>query len=180
MHACMHCILSSLLVFYCLWYLHGRDGTFENKRAFALRPCVATKAPNVNMHATCSCTRLACSILQGFIAKFLEEPLYVTYPMHLFYTISYVTILCLDGNASNLWTTQHACNTEKHKMFLESVGIVIKGSVHNAPFSSVTSAPNITSLQQRSPISVRVEWSQPSEGATVTGYVVHYSDGDTA
>ena len=26
---------------------------------------------------------------------------------------------------------------------------------------------------------MRVEWSQPSGGATVTGYVVHYSDGDT-
>ena len=24
---------------------------------------------------------------------------------------------------------------------------------------------------------MRVEWSQPSGGATVTGYVVHYSDG---
>ena len=45
--------------------------------------------------------------------------------------------------------------------------------------SPVSSAPTITSLEQISATAVRVEWSQPSEGATVTGYVVHYSDGDT-
>ena len=44
---------------------------------------------------------------------------------------------------------------------------------------SVASAPIITSLEQISPTAVRVEWSQPSEGATVTGYVVHYSDGSS-
>ena len=44
---------------------------------------------------------------------------------------------------------------------------------------SVASAPTITSLEQISTTAVRVEWSQPSGGATVTGYVVHYSDGDT-
>ena len=43
----------------------------------------------------------------------------------------------------------------------------------------VASDPVITSLNQTSATSVRVEWSQPSGGATVTGYVVHYSDGDT-
>ena len=42
----------------------------------------------------------------------------------------------------------------------------------------VTSTPTITSLEQISATAVRVEWSQPSEGATVTGYIVHYSDGD--
>ena len=26
---------------------------------------------------------------------------------------------------------------------------------------------------------MRVEWSQPSGGAAITGYVIHYSDGDT-
>ena len=39
--------------------------------------------------------------------------------------------------------------------------------------------PVITSLNKAYSTSVRVEWSQPSGGATVTGYVVHYSDGDT-
>ena len=39
--------------------------------------------------------------------------------------------------------------------------------------------PVIRLLKQTSSSSVRVEWSQPSGGATVTGYVVHYSDGDT-
>ena len=43
----------------------------------------------------------------------------------------------------------------------------------------VASAPSIISLEQISSTAVRVEWSQPSEGATVTDYVVHYSDGDT-
>ena len=44
---------------------------------------------------------------------------------------------------------------------------------------TVASDPVITSLNQTSSTSVRVEWSQPPGGATVTGYVVHYSDGDT-
>ena len=35
------------------------------------------------------------------------------------------------------------------------------------------------SLVKLSATAVRVEWSQPSGGATVTGYVVHYSDGST-
>ena len=43
----------------------------------------------------------------------------------------------------------------------------------------VASTPIITSLEQISATAVRVEWSQPSGGATVTGYVVHYSAGDT-
>ena len=45
--------------------------------------------------------------------------------------------------------------------------------------AAVASDPVITSLESISSSSVRVEWSQPSRGATVTGYVVHYSDGDT-
>ena len=45
--------------------------------------------------------------------------------------------------------------------------------------AAIASDPVITSLNQTSSTSVRVEWSQPSGGATVTGYVVHYSDGDT-
>ena len=44
---------------------------------------------------------------------------------------------------------------------------------------TVATDPVITSLNQTSATLVRVEWSQPSGGATVTGYVVHYSDGDT-
>ena len=35
------------------------------------------------------------------------------------------------------------------------------------------------SLVQVSATAVRVEWSQPSGGASVTGYVLHYSDGST-
>ena len=45
--------------------------------------------------------------------------------------------------------------------------------------AAVASDPVIISLNQTSSSSVRVEWSQPSGGATVTGYVVYYSDGDT-
>ena len=37
--------------------------------------------------------------------------------------------------------------------------------------------PTLTSLKQISPTTVRVTWSPPSEGATVTGYVVHYIGG---
>ena len=46
-------------------------------------------------------------------------------------------------------------------------------------FYAVSSSPILDSARQTSSTSVRVEWSQPSGGATVTGYVVHYSDGDT-
>ena len=45
--------------------------------------------------------------------------------------------------------------------------------------AAVASDPVITSLNNTSSTSVRVEWSQSSGGATATGYVVHYSDGDT-
>ena len=34
--------------------------------------------------------------------------------------------------------------------------------------------PTLTSLDQISPTTVRVTWSPPSGGATVTGYAVHY------
>ena len=44
---------------------------------------------------------------------------------------------------------------------------------------SVASTPTIRTLEQLSPTAVRVEWGQPSGGATVTGYVLHYSDGIT-
>ena len=37
--------------------------------------------------------------------------------------------------------------------------------------------PTLTSLDQISPTTVRVTWSPPSGGATVTGYVVHYIGG---
>ena len=43
----------------------------------------------------------------------------------------------------------------------------------------MASNPIIISVKQTSATSVMVEWSQPSGGATVTGYVVHYSDGVT-
>ena len=43
------------------------------------------------------------------------------------------------------------------------------------PHSPVTTDPNIVSLVQVSGTAVRVEWSQPSGGASVTGYTVHYS-----
>ena len=42
---------------------------------------------------------------------------------------------------------------------------------------SVARSPNLLLVVQTSATSVIVEWSQPSGGATVTGYVVHYSDG---
>ena len=53
--------------------------------------------------------------------------------------------------------------------------------VHTVVFisDSVAPAPIITSLQQLSPTVVRVKWSKPSGGASVTGYVVHYFDGTT-
>ena len=51
--------------------------------------------------------------------------------------------------------------------------------MHILYIPTVASAPTIISLEQISAIAVRMEWSQPSEGATVTGYVVHYTDGDT-
>ena len=38
----------------------------------------------------------------------------------------------------------------------------------------VTGIPTLTSLDQRSSTTVRVSWTPPSGGATVTGYVVHY------
>ena len=47
------------------------------------------------------------------------------------------------------------------------------------PFSVVASDPLLISLTQTSATSVTVEWSQPSGGATVTGYVVHYRYGAT-
>ena len=40
--------------------------------------------------------------------------------------------------------------------------------------SLVAGSPTLMSLEQTSPDSVRVIWSPPSAGATVTGYVVHY------
>ena len=41
----------------------------------------------------------------------------------------------------------------------------------------VASNPVLLLVTQTSATSVIVEWSQPSGGATVTGYVVHYIDG---
>ena len=41
--------------------------------------------------------------------------------------------------------------------------------------SPVASDPTIVSLVQVSATAVRVGWSQPSRGATVTGYNIHYS-----
>ena len=43
----------------------------------------------------------------------------------------------------------------------------------------VASSPTLLLVAPTSATSVIVEWSQPSGGATVTGYVVHYSDGVT-
>ena len=37
--------------------------------------------------------------------------------------------------------------------------------------------PTLTSLDQISSTTVRVTWSPPSGGATLTGYVVHYRGG---
>ena len=46
-------------------------------------------------------------------------------------------------------------------------------------FSAVASDRLLISLTQTSDTSVTVEWSQPSGGATVTRYVVHYRYGAT-
>ena len=46
-------------------------------------------------------------------------------------------------------------------------------------FFFVASNPDLLVVVQTSATSVIVEWSQPSGEATVTGYVVHYSDGVT-
>ena len=43
----------------------------------------------------------------------------------------------------------------------------------------LVASPMLLLVAQTSATSVIVEWSQPSGGATVTGYVVHYSDGVT-
>ena len=47
----------------------------------------------------------------------------------------------------------------------------------NSFLFSVAGDPILTSLDQISPTTVRVTWSPPSGGATVTGYVVHYMNG---
>ena len=43
----------------------------------------------------------------------------------------------------------------------------------------VAGDPTLTSLDQIRPDTVRVTWSPPSGGATVTGYVVHYRNTTT-
>ncbi|CAI8016152.1 hypothetical protein GBAR_LOCUS9932, partial [Geodia barretti] len=60
-------------------------------------------------------------------------------------------------------------------------GCMASNGVSNASHSfslKVAGSPTILLVVQTSATSVIVEWSQPSGGATVTGYVVHYSDGD--
>ena len=42
-------------------------------------------------------------------------------------------------------------------------------------FSSVANAPIIESLQRTAPGTVTVVWSQPTGGATVTDYIIHYT-----
>ena len=39
--------------------------------------------------------------------------------------------------------------------------------------------PTLLSLDQMGPTAVRVTWSHPSGGATVTGYVLHYRTGSS-
>ena len=46
-------------------------------------------------------------------------------------------------------------------------------------FTDLVALPVLLLVVPTSATSVIVEWSQPSGGATVTGYVVHYSDGVT-
>ena len=50
---------------------------------------------------------------------------------------------------------------------------------HSYFHSPVAADPIIISLVSLVSATVRVEWSQPPGGASVTGYVVHYSDGST-
>ena len=44
---------------------------------------------------------------------------------------------------------------------------------------SVAAAPSLSTLEQLSPTSVRVEWTHPLGGATITHYIVHYNDSST-
>ena len=57
-------------------------------------------------------------------------------------------------------------------MFLFSVFVIFVFTLLRSP---VATAPTIISLVLVSATTVRVEWSQPSGGASVTGYTVHYS-----
>ncbi|CAI8019279.1 Neuronal cell adhesion molecule, partial [Geodia barretti] len=60
-------------------------------------------------------------------------------------------------------------------------GCMASNVVSNASHSfslKVAGSPTLMLVVQISATSVIVEWSQPSGGATVTGYVVHYSHGD--
>ena len=61
----------------------------------------------------------------------------------------------------------------KHYMHT-SLRIVL---IYTHTVSPVAGDPTLTALDQISPTTVRVIWSPPSGGTTVTGYVVHYIGG---
>ena len=50
------------------------------------------------------------------------------------------------------------------------------GTASSLSLSPVATDPTIVLLSQVSATTVRVEWSQPSGGASVTGYNIHYSN----
>ncbi|CAI7990682.1 hypothetical protein GBAR_LOCUS521 [Geodia barretti] len=61
-------------------------------------------------------------------------------------------------------------------------GCMASNGVSNASHSfslKVAGSPTLILVVQASVTSVIVEWSQPPGGATVTGYLVHYSHGDS-
>ena len=62
---------------------------------------------------------------------------------------------------------------------INSFSISFPLSPSSLSLSPVATDPTIVSLAQVSATTVRVEWSQPSGGASVTGYNIHYSDGST-
>ena len=94
----------------------------------------------------------------------------------------FLAVVSLTGGQNG---DMYSC-TSSNIGFSSSSKSLLQGSYILIPLSSkhfmlhkVPSRPVLESLRQTSATSVRLEWSQPSGGATVTGYVVHYSDGDT-
>lgn len=61
---------------------------------------------------------------------------------------------------------------------LKGLLLTYKSVYYYVYYSPVARAPNITSVE-RVETSARVQWRQPSGGANVTGYRVHYRDENT-
>ena len=64
-----------------------------------------------------------------------------------------------------------------HSSSYSLVSRYLESEIYISTFpNAVAVDPTIMSLALVSATAVRVEWSQPSGGASVTGYVVHYSN----